>query len=70
MALYTICTIICGLSRNLGQFFAFRLLQGVFGSVGQAVGGGSVSDLFEPHERGRAMGIYLLGQKEKEKKKL
>ncbi|CAO3671234.1 unnamed protein product [Rhizopus stolonifer] len=61
MALYTICTIICGVSRNLGQFFAFRMLQGIFGSVGQAVGGGSVSDLFEPHERGRAMGIYLLG---------
>ncbi|KAI9281043.1 major facilitator superfamily domain-containing protein [Sporodiniella umbellata] len=61
MFLYTVCTIVCGVSNNLGLFFAFRLLQGVFGSVGQAVGGGSVSDLFEPHERGKAMGFYFLG---------
>ncbi|GAA5817662.1 hypothetical protein MFLAVUS_011213 [Mucor flavus] len=61
MAIYTVCTIICGISTNLGLFFAFRLLQGIFACAGQAVGGGSVSDIFEPHERGKAMGIYILG---------
>ncbi|CAO3620800.1 unnamed protein product [Mucor hiemalis] len=61
MFLYTICTIICGISKNIGLFFAFRLLQGIFACAGQAVGGGSVSDVFEPHERGKAMGIYILG---------
>ncbi|CEI92095.1 hypothetical protein RMCBS344292_06368 [Rhizopus microsporus] len=61
MAIYTVCTIVCGISKGIGLFFAFRLLQGIFGSVGQAVGGGTVSDIFEPHERGRAMGIYMLG---------
>lgn len=61
MAIYTVCTIVCGVSKGIGLFFAFRLLQGIFGSVGQAVGGGTVSDIFEPHERGRAMGIYILG---------
>lgn len=61
MAIYTVCTIICGISTNLGLFFTFRLLQGLFACAGQAVGGGSVSDIFEPHERGKAMGIYILG---------
>jgi MFS family permease len=60
MTLYTVCTIICGVSTNIGLFFAFRLLQGIFGSAGQAVGGGSVNDIFEPHQRGKAMGIYML----------
>lgn len=60
MFFYTVCTIVCGVSTNIGLFFAFRLLQGIFGSAGQAVGGGSVSDLFEPQERGKAMGIYML----------
>lgn len=60
MALYTVCTIICGISTNIGLFFAFRLLQGIFACAGQAVGGGSVSDIFEPHQRGKAMSLYIL----------
>ncbi|KAI9362358.1 major facilitator superfamily domain-containing protein [Pilaira anomala] len=61
MAIYTVCTIICGISTKLSVFYAFRVLQGIFACAGQAVGGGSVSDIFEPHERGKAMGIYILG---------
>lgn len=61
MALYTVCTIICGISTKLGLFFVFRLLQGIFACAGQAVGSGSVSDVFEPQDRGKAMGIYILG---------
>jgi MFS family permease len=61
MAIYTVCTIICGISTNIGLFVAFRLLQGAFACVGQAVGGGSVSDLFEPHQKGKAMSLYMLG---------
>ncbi|KAL7334133.1 hypothetical protein PS15p_202944 [Mucor circinelloides] len=61
LVLYCVCTIVCGVSTNLGLFFAFRLLQSIFASAGQAVGGGSISDMFEPRERGRAMGLYMLG---------
>ncbi|KAI8640891.1 major facilitator superfamily domain-containing protein, partial [Parasitella parasitica] len=61
LILYCVCTIVCGVSTNLGLFFAFRLLQSVFASAGQAVGGGSISDMFEPRERGKAMGLYMLG---------
>ncbi|KAG1098980.1 hypothetical protein G6F42_017902 [Rhizopus arrhizus] len=61
LVLYCVCTIVCGVSTNLGLFFTFRLLQSIFASAGQAVGGGSISDMFEPRERGRAMGLYMLG---------
>ncbi|KAL0138790.1 major facilitator superfamily domain-containing protein [Mucor lusitanicus] len=61
LVLYCVCTIVCGVSKNLGLFFTFRLLQSIFSSAGQAVGGGSISDMFEPRERGRAMGLYMLG---------
>lgn len=60
MAIYTLCTIICGISKNIGMFFAFRVLQGSFACVGQALGSGSVSDMFESHERGKAMSYYVL----------
>ncbi|KAL1928108.1 hypothetical protein VTP01DRAFT_3024 [Rhizomucor pusillus] len=58
-ALYVIFTIICGISNNLGLFFAMRLLQGIAASAGMAVGGGTVVDLFEPHERGRYMSFFM-----------
>ncbi|KAG0194553.1 hypothetical protein DFQ28_009761 [Apophysomyces sp. BC1034] len=60
-ALFTVFTIICGVATNLGLFFAMRLLQGICASAGQAVGGGSVADLFEARERGKAMSIFMLG---------
>ncbi|KAI7871798.1 major facilitator superfamily domain-containing protein [Spinellus fusiger] len=61
MLFYTIFTIVCALSPNVAVFFVFRLLQGVFACVGQAVGGGSAADLFLPHERGMAMSFYIVG---------
>lgn len=36
-----------------------RLLQGIAASAGMAVGGGTVVDLFEPHERGRYMSFFM-----------
>ncbi|KAI8886540.1 MFS general substrate transporter [Backusella circina FSU 941] len=61
IALYTTCSILCGVSKNIGMFFAFRMLQAVFSSAGQALGGGTVSDLFEPQDHGRATSIFILG---------
>jgi MFS family permease len=61
IALYTVCSIICGISKNIGMFFAFRMLQAVFSSAGQALGSGTASDLFEPQDRGKTTSIYILG---------
>ncbi|CAO3635098.1 unnamed protein product [Cunninghamella blakesleeana] len=61
MFLYTVCSIICGVSTNLPLFYIFRVLQGIFSAASAGVGGGSVADLFQPHQRGAAMSIFLLG---------
>ncbi|ORZ18834.1 major facilitator superfamily domain-containing protein [Absidia repens] len=58
---FTVFTILCGTSTNLGAFMAFRLIQGIFASVGMAIGGGSCSDLFDTHERGTAVSLYMFG---------
>lgn len=46
--------------RNLGSWVVVRLLSGFCGSVGVANGGGTVSDLFETHERAKVLGVYLV----------
>ncbi|KAG2224913.1 hypothetical protein INT45_010862, partial [Circinella minor] len=61
MAIYTITTIICGISKNLVLFFVMRVLQGVFSSAGMTVGGGTIADLFMAHERGKIMSLLTLG---------
>lgn len=60
MILYTVCTVICGISKNIGTFFAFRIIQGCFACVGQAIGSGTISDLYEASERGKKMSYYIL----------
>lgn len=50
----------CGLSRTRAQMLACRFLAGIGGSAPLAIGGGILSDLFFPEERGRAISIYSL----------
>jgi multidrug resistance protein len=52
---------VCGFSRDLGELTAFRLLSGFGGSAPLAVGGGLLSDLWRPEERGKALAIYTAG---------
>jgi MFS family permease len=48
-------------SVNMGIGIVFRLLMsGAAGSV-QSVGSGTIADFWEPKERGKAMGIFMLG---------
>jgi multidrug resistance protein len=51
----------CALTPNIGALIAFRFLAGLGGSGCLAVGGGVISDLFLPHERGLATSIYAIG---------
>ena len=46
--------------RGLASWVVVRLLSGFCGSVGVANGGGTVSDLFETHERAKVLGVYLV----------
>ncbi|PYH96558.1 synaptic vesicle transporter [Aspergillus ellipticus CBS 707.79] len=50
----------CGFARNPAELFVFRFLAGIGGSAPLALGGGALSDVWKPEERGRAMGIYTL----------
>lgn len=48
-------------STNIGMFVAMRLLAGGACASVQSVGAGTVADLWQPQERGKAMGIFSLG---------
>ncbi|KAI8146852.1 major facilitator superfamily domain-containing protein [Fennellomyces sp. T-0311] len=61
MVIFTVATVICGITNSLALFFTMRIIQGVSGSAGMTVNGGSVADMFPPHQRGRVMGILSLG---------
>ncbi|KAI5858054.1 major facilitator superfamily domain-containing protein [Tricharina praecox] len=51
----------CALAPNLGSLIAFRFLAGVGGSGCLTIGGGVISDLFAPDQRGMATAMYSLG---------
>jgi multidrug resistance protein len=59
-AFYLCFNLGCGFAQNKGQMIAFRFLAGLGGSTPLAIGGGVLSDLFRPEERGRAISIYSL----------
>ncbi|CAK1367607.1 unnamed protein product [Cercospora beticola] len=48
----------CGFAQNSNQMIVCRFLAGVGGSVPVSVGGGTVSDIWHPHQRGQAVAIY------------
>ena len=57
---FTIFNGACGLSQNAGQLIAFRFLAGIGGSAPLSLGGGILTDLWSPEERGRTVSIYSL----------
>ncbi|EJD54512.1 MFS general substrate transporter [Auricularia subglabra TFB-10046 SS5] len=58
---FLIMNLACVWAPNLTAILMFRFLGGVGGSAGLAIGGGCIADLFRPHERAGAMGMYSLG---------
>ncbi|KAI7889524.1 major facilitator superfamily domain-containing protein, partial [Mucor mucedo] len=59
--LYIIATIGCALTYSVIPFIVLRAFQAIGASAAQAVGAGTITDLFDIHERGNAMGLFLLG---------
>lgn len=49
------------ISVDIGMFIAMRILAGGACACVQAVGAGTISDLWDVKERGSAMGIFFLG---------
>lgn len=60
IALYMLATLGCLLTRDIGAFTAFRLLQAVGGCVGMIVARAVVKDLFGPLEAARALSLLMM----------
>ncbi|KAL7623071.1 hypothetical protein AAE478_006750 [Parahypoxylon ruwenzoriense] len=59
--LNVVFSLLSGLSVNIGMLIVFRILSGGAAASVQAVGAGTIADIWEPRERGRAMGYFYLG---------
>ncbi|KAF7721166.1 hypothetical protein EC973_005148 [Apophysomyces ossiformis] len=54
-------TVCCAISINVGMFIAFRAFSAIGSSCVMSMGAGTISDIFEPSERGRAFAWYTCG---------
>lgn len=59
--LFCLFNALAAISTNIGMFIAMRCLSGGAAASVQAVGAGTISDIFEVKERGKAMSIFYLG---------
>ncbi|KAF9654303.1 MFS polyamine transporter [Thelephora ganbajun] len=50
----------CGFTRNKAQLTVLRFMAGLGGGAPVAIGGGLISDVWRPEERGKALSLYLL----------
>jgi multidrug resistance protein len=59
--LFVVFGIAAALSTSIAVLIVFRVLSGGAAASVQAVGAGTIADIWEVRERGRAMGIFYLG---------
>ncbi|MBD1552971.1 multidrug effflux MFS transporter [Pseudomonas typographi] len=60
VALFVAATLGCLLSRDIGVFTGFRVLQAIGGCAGMIIGRAIVNDLFEPIESARVLSSLLM----------
>lgn len=60
-SLFVVFNSLCAKSNSIAMLIVFRMLSGGASASVQAVGAGTIADVWEPYERGRAMGIFYLG---------
>ncbi|KNG50887.1 mfs multidrug resistance [Stemphylium lycopersici] len=59
--LFVLFGILSAISTSIAMLIVFRVLSGGAAASVQAVGAGTIADIWETRERGRAMGIFYLG---------
>lgn len=59
--LFIVFAILSAVSTNIAMLIVVRTLSGGAAASVQAVGAGTIADIWESKERGRAMGIFYLG---------
>ncbi|CAI6342576.1 unnamed protein product [Periconia digitata] len=60
-ALFTLFAALSAVSTNITMLIVMRTLSGGAAASVQAVGAGSIADMWESKDRGRAMGFFYLG---------
>ncbi|GFZ97271.1 DHA2 family efflux MFS transporter permease subunit [Dyella caseinilytica] len=60
IAMFTVCSLLCGFAQSLPQLIVFRLLQGFFGGGLQPNQQAIVLDSFEPQKRAAAFAITAI----------
>ncbi len=61
LGVFTLGSVLCGLSWNLPTMIAARVLQAIGGGAITPTGMAMITEAFEPHERGRALGFWGMG---------
>jgi DHA2 family multidrug resistance protein len=57
IAMFTVCSFLCGMATELWQMILFRILQGFFGGGLQPVQQSVLLDYFKGNDRGKAFGL-------------
>jgi DHA2 family multidrug resistance protein len=57
IAMFTLCSFLCGIASSLPQLVFFRLMQGIFGGGMQPCQQAIVLDTFEPSQRSRGFSV-------------
>ncbi|KAJ5138499.1 Major facilitator superfamily domain general substrate transporter [Penicillium bovifimosum] len=60
-SLFVLFNCLSAISSSISMLIVMRMLSGGASASVQAVGAGTIADLWESRERGRAMGIFYLG---------
>jgi MFS transporter, DHA2 family, multidrug resistance protein len=60
IAMFTVCSFLCGIAASLGQLIVFRLMQGFFGGGLQPNQQAIIVDTFPPARRGAAFGVTAI----------
>lgn len=60
-ALFLVFNVLAAVSTSIGMFIVMRILSGGAAASVQAVGAGTIADVWEVKERGKAMGMFYLG---------
>lgn len=60
-ALFIVFSVLSAVSSSISMLIVMRMLAGGAAASVQAVGAGTIADVWESRERGRAMGLFYLG---------
>jgi EmrB/QacA subfamily drug resistance transporter len=58
IVLFTVASMLCGVSQNLGELIFFRILQGIGGGMLMPIGMTIILQAVGPQQMGRVMGIF------------